>query len=71
MGEMADYYLDLAFDDEDLTCYYASRMRSAKRLSGPGKCPICDGETTLKDGKFGKFYGCNNFPKCKGSRNFE
>lgn len=28
-------------------------------------CPLCDGKLTLREGKFGKFYGCSNYPKCK------
>ncbi len=51
MGEMADYYLDLAFDDEDLTCYYASRHPTKLKVAGPGKCPVCGKETQLKKRK--------------------
>jgi len=32
--------------------------------------PSDDCETELKEGQFGKFYGCKNFPECKGSRNY-
>lgn len=39
--------------------------------SGPGRCPKCGANTTLRNGKNGKFYGCTNFPKCKGNRNYE
>lgn len=42
-----------------------------KKPSGPGGCPICRGPTELKEGKFGKFYGCKGFPDCTGSRNFK
>ena len=38
---------------------------------GPGKCPICGDNTHLVTGKYGKFYGCDSFPECKGNRNFE
>ena len=30
-----------------------------------GKCPRCGGELVLRNGKYGKFYGCSNYPKCK------
>lgn len=39
------------------------------KASGKGKCPICGNDTHLVHGKFGNFYGCNSFPKCKGNRN--
>lgn len=38
--------------------------------SGPGNCPVCQSSTKLINGKFGKFYGCINFPNCKGNRNY-
>ncbi|MBR2303349.1 MAG: topoisomerase DNA-binding C4 zinc finger domain-containing protein, partial [Clostridia bacterium] len=28
-------------------------------------CPRCGGALTERDGKYGVFYGCSNFPKCK------
>lgn len=43
---------------------------NSKKPGGPGPCPICKGTTSLREGKFGKFYGCNGFPTCKGSRNY-
>lgn len=27
-------------------------------------CPECGGELVLKEGKFGKFYGCSSYPDC-------
>lgn len=32
------------------------------------QCPKCGGQMKLREGKFGKFWGCSDFPKCKGSR---
>lgn len=28
-------------------------------------CQRCGGNLILRDGKYGQFYGCSNFPKCK------
>jgi restriction system protein len=28
-------------------------------------CPQCGGSLIKKDGKFGKFYGCSNYPRCR------
>ncbi|NLH92558.1 MAG: hypothetical protein GX481_08950 [Atopobium sp.] len=28
-------------------------------------CPKCGGKLILRNGKFGTFYGCENYPKCK------
>jgi len=37
----------------------------ADRSQLKGKCPECGGELVLKEGKFGKFIACSNYPKCK------
>lgn len=28
-------------------------------------CPRCKGSLVLRNGKYGQFYGCSNYPKCK------
>jgi len=33
------------------------------------KCPECGGNLVERDSKFGKFYGCSNYPKCKFTKN--
>lgn len=30
-----------------------------------GICPRCGGTLILRNGKFGRFYGCSNYPNCK------
>lgn len=30
-----------------------------------GVCPKCGGRLKLRNGKYGSFYGCSNYPKCK------
>lgn len=30
-----------------------------------GKCPECGGNLILREGTYGRFYGCSNYPKCK------
>ena len=31
-------------------------------------CPKCNGKMVLRQGKYGKFHGCANYPKCHGMR---
>ena len=35
------------------------------------KCPKCGGDLIDRNGKNGKFIGCNNYPKCKYSKNIK
>ena len=30
-----------------------------------GKCPRCGGELKLRNGRYGVFYGCSNYPRCR------
>ena len=30
-----------------------------------GKCPRCGGNLVLRNGRYGRFYGCSNYPDCK------
>ncbi len=32
---------------------------------GPGICPQCGGKLIIRNGKYGSFYGCSNYPKCR------
>lgn len=32
------------------------------------KCPFCDSELVLRRGKYGQFWGCSTYPKCKFTR---
>ncbi len=34
-----------------------------------GKCPRCGGDLILRKGKYGAFYGCSNYPKCRFTHN--
>jgi len=33
------------------------------------RCPECQGDMVLREGKFGSFWGCRNYPTCTGSMN--
>lgn len=41
------------------------RQYRAKNLIRQGVCPQCGGQLVLRNGRYGSFYGCSNFPKCK------
>ncbi|GAA0591149.1 hypothetical protein GCM10009001_03980 [Virgibacillus siamensis] len=39
--------------------------RTTKKKLRQNICPKCGGELSVKNGKYGAFYGCSNFPKCR------
>lgn len=34
-------------------------------------CPECGGNLLKKSGKYGKFFGCSNYPKCKFTKKIQ
>lgn len=39
-----------------------------KILKNSNKCPLCNGDLIIKNGVYGKFLGCSNYPNCKYSK---
>jgi hypothetical protein len=36
-----------------------------------GRCPKCGGKLVLREGRYGRFYGCSNYPKCNYTLNIK
>ncbi len=49
---------------------YENMEKIAPTLVGE-TCPDCGGELVYRNGRFGKFISCSNFPKCKYTRKLE
>lgn len=39
--------------------------KEVKATINSGICPMCGGHLIERNGKFGTFYGCSNYPKCR------
>lgn len=44
-------------------------IRNREEIISSGKCPRCKGKLVRRQGKYGSFYGCSNYPKCKYTLN--
>lgn len=44
-------------------------IKRNEEIIGQGKCPRCGGELKNRQGKYGPFRGCGNYPKCKYTTN--
>ena len=42
-----------------------SNIQKRNETINSGKCPRCGGNLVRRQGKYGYFYGCSNYPKCK------
>ena len=41
-----------------------AQQQKSKHFVENGICPKCGGQLVLRNGTFGRFYGCSNYPKC-------
>ncbi|MBI3572590.1 MAG: topoisomerase DNA-binding C4 zinc finger domain-containing protein [Candidatus Kerfeldbacteria bacterium] len=49
---------------EGLVQKVISKMKNKNKKNILGKCPVDGGGLVERDGKFGPFIGCSNYPKC-------
>ena len=42
-----------------------TNIRQKKLLEKKLICPKCEVDLILREGKYGKFYGCSNYPRCR------
>ncbi len=52
-------------DDSTHVSNIHSAIWEKKLKQSVGICPSCGGKLVLRSGKYGTFYGCANYPKCK------
>lgn len=45
-----------------------NKVSQNKATIRSGECPKCGGKLMKRNGKYGAFYGCDNYPKCKYTR---
>ncbi|WP_431130125.1 NERD domain-containing protein [Flagellimonas flava] len=46
-------------------------VKRSKKRTDFRACPRCGGKLVAKDGKYGKFYGCSNYPSCNFTKNIK
>lgn len=57
-------------EDAELKHNYEAQQAKYRRAQSvaSGICPLCGGRLILRHGRYGSFYGCSNYPKCKFTR---
>lgn len=46
----------------------ATKKKATEKRAASVKCPKCGGSMAPRSGRYGKFYGCTNYPNCTGTR---
>lgn len=72
-GECVLSYDKMRFAYETLTAknVYISKQEHVNNIVNQqrdienGICPRCSGKLVLRNGKYGQFWGCSNYPNCK------
>lgn len=54
---------------QDKQTYIHNNAGSLTNNDDERVCPWCNSPLKLKDGRYGKFYGCTSFPKCRYTEN--
>lgn len=54
---------NLVDDSAHVSNVYAARQNYNAKISA-GVCPRCGGTLVQRNGKYGSFYGCSNYPRC-------
>ncbi len=69
--QLIDYRssIELAvIDDKEVVKNHKARVRQSlnqrNQLIANGICPRCGGHLVMRNGRYGSFYGCSNYPKC-------
>lgn len=57
--------LGSAARDEHKRQVKEKQARGSAEMKVFGVCPNCGGRMELKHGKYGNFYGCENYPRCR------
>ena len=61
---------ELNITDESQRRIHKNKARE-NDLYGDMTCPKCGSKLLVKNGKYGTFIGCSNYPKCKYTKNVE
>ena len=44
---------------------HVKNIKNMQRNINNNICPRCGAQVILRQGEYGKFYGCSNYPKCR------
>lgn len=72
--ESEEGFLRAFLDGMEKACSEAGEPAKEERAKGPVpglKCPLCGGPMVARSGRYGDFYGCASYPRCKGTRKME
>lgn len=64
LREITRFYLQV-IDSDEARQRHIDEINQKKDAVRAGICPRCGGELVRRNGKYGEFIGCSNFPRCR------
>lgn len=69
MNRIAALITNSNIDSRETRKEHLESIRETKKKAAEGICPRCGGQLVVRNGKYGKFLGCSNYPKCRYTQN--
>lgn len=68
--QIYEYIKNNQYIGKDRRQEHKNRVINLKKEMGSieNQCPICNSSLVLRNGKYGEFYGCSNYPNCRYTR---
>ncbi|MEA4988099.1 MAG: competence protein CoiA family protein, partial [Anaerovorax sp.] len=64
--------IDFSISKDERNAYYKKKYEKQKyEAMAEGRCPNCGSKLKEREGKFGKFWGCSNYPYCRFTLNVD
>ena len=68
--EQLEAKIDHNDEDRNLHVQNVQQLKDRRiRNVASGICPFCGGNLVIGNGRYGKFYGCSNYPMCRYALN--
>ena len=68
--EQLEAKIDHNEEDRSLHIQNVQQLKERRdRNVASGICPLCGGNLVIRNGRYGKFYGCSNYPRCRYTLN--
>lgn len=74
VNEIVEKLTELNIQDRNVKREHLNNVKYQKykriKIQRSLKCPKCGGDLVTRNGKYGNFFGCNNYPTCRYTRNY-
>ena len=70
VNTIAEKIRTLLIQEKEAHIHQVQNICALKSRDKSSVCPRCGGNLVVRDGCYGRFYGCSNYPKCTYTQNY-